>query len=167
MAHLQKEGVPSTLVTAMAADHKEAAEDKQIVSHLISPLSITSLSLHHLPLSPSSLSLSITSLSLHHLPLSPSPPSLHHLIATIQVHVTCLVTAAVISSPEPIIQMTSLMHHSSTPRTGMCNPNQCSTLCLQECYKGKVTPSKVDSSPLLHDPHLFHTRKVNHYGYQQ
>ena len=62
-------------------------------------------------------------------------------------------------SQEPIIQMTSLMHHSSTPRTGMCNPNQCSTLCLQECYKGKVTPSKVDSSPLLHDPSPLSNKK--------
>ena len=30
-----------------------------------------------------------------------------------------------------IIQMTSLMHHSSTPITGMRNPNQCSTLFLK------------------------------------
>ena len=33
--------------------------------------------------------------------------------------------STVISSQE----MTSLMHHSSTPRRGMRNPNQCSTLC--------------------------------------
>ena len=44
---------------------------------------------------------------------------------------TCLVTAAVIFSQQPMIQMTSLMHHSSTPITGMRNPNQCSTLCLK------------------------------------
>ena len=36
-----------------------------------------------------------------------------------------------VSSQEPIIQMTSLMHHFSTHRTGMCNQNQCSTSCLK------------------------------------
>ena len=52
-------------------------------------------------------------------------------LVTLQVHVTCLVTTTVVSSQEPIIQMTSLMHHFSTPRTGMRNPNQCSTSCLK------------------------------------
>ena len=39
--------------------------------------------------------------------------------------------STVISSQGPIIQMSSLMHHISTPRTGMHNPNQCSTLSLK------------------------------------
>ena len=41
MVHLQKEGVPSTLVTAVAADHKEAAEAKQIVKEKKLPVSIS------------------------------------------------------------------------------------------------------------------------------
>ena len=52
------------------------------------------------------------------------------LAALVTLHVTRLVTTivTVVSSQELIIQMTSLMHHSSTPmRTGICNPNQCST----------------------------------------
>ena len=44
--------------------------------------------------------------------------------------------ATVISSRESIIQMTPLMHHSSTPRTEMRNPN---TLCL----KCQFTPPGV------------------------
>ena len=48
-------------------------------------------------------------------------------LVNIQVHVTGLVTATVIPSQEPIIQMTSLMHHSCTSRAGKRNPNQCST----------------------------------------
>ena len=39
--------------------------------------------------------------------------------------------STVISSQEPIIQISSLMHHISTPRTGMHNPNQCSKLSLK------------------------------------
>ena len=41
---------------------------------------------------------------------------------------TCLATATVISSQEPLIKMTSLMHHSSTHRIEMRNPNQGSML---------------------------------------
>ena len=54
-------------------------------------------------------------------------------LVTLKVHVTILVTTTmtVVSSQEPIIQMTALMHHFSTPRTGMRNPNQCSILCLK------------------------------------
>ena len=40
-------------------------------------------------------------------------------------------SATVISSQEPIIQITSLMHHSSTLRPGMRSPNQYNTLCLK------------------------------------
>ena len=36
------------------------------------------------------------------------------------IHVTCLVTTTAVSSQESIIQMTSLMHHSSTPRAMTC-----------------------------------------------
>ena len=64
---------------------------------------------------------------------------------------TCdmLVTTTVISSQEPIIQMNSLMHYSSSPRTGMCNPNQCSTLCL----KCQFTRPPQAFNFLVHNPY--------------
>ena len=61
---------------------------------------------------------------------------------------TCdmLGSATVISSQELIIQMTSLMHYSSTPRTGLRNPNQCSALC----FKCQFTPPGLLP---VHNPH--------------
>ena len=52
-------------------------------------------------------------------------------LVTLKVHMTWLVTTALVYSQELIIQMTSLKCHFCTPRTGMHNLNQCSTSCLK------------------------------------